>query len=411
MRPFTLLIKPTSADCNLRCEYCFYLEKSSLYPHTSRHRMPDAVLERMIQSYMATPQPVYSFAWQGGEPTLMGRDFFVKAVEWQKHYGRRGAHVGNGLQTNATLISDAMAQWFVQYHFLVGCSLDGPPALHDRYRRTIGGSPTHAEVMQGIETLQRHGVEVNILTLVSQANVNHARDVYRYLLQQGFHYQQYIPCVEFDDQGSLLPFAITGEEWGEFLCELFDLWYRKGTSSVSIRHFDAILLKLLDGQTNVCTMGRNCCQYFVVEHNGDVYPCDFFVEDRLKLGNVMEDSWDDMLNSPVYLEFGAQKSQWNEACAACEFLDVCAGDCLKHRLYAGQSAEQLSWLCAGWHRFFRYTRKRFEKLADRIRRQQRRKARAHPQSPKTARTKPKTVGRNDPCPCGSGRKYKKCCGA
>lgn len=411
MRPFTLLVKPASADCNLRCEYCFYLEKCQLYPESSRHRMPDDVLEQMIKSYMATRQAMYSIGWQGGEPTLMGIEFFAKLVELQKKYGRPGARVGNGLQTNATLITDEMAEFFGKYHFLVGCSLDGPANLHNRYRLTAGGKPTHGDVLRGIDILQHHNVEFNILTLVSQANVAHAREVYRYLVQQGFMYHQYIPCVEFDEHGELLPFAINAEEWGNFLCELFDEWYRKDTLSVSIRHFDSILTKMLDGVANVCTLGQNCCQYFVVEYNGDIYPCDFFVEKPLKLGNVMENSWEEMLNSPIYLEFGVQKSRWNDLCEACDCLDLCAGDCLKHRLYAGNPPHKLSCLCAGWKRFLRYSRKRFEKLAEKIHKQRLREARASQQAGMQKKAKLVSVGRNDPCPCGSGKKFKKCCGA
>jgi uncharacterized protein len=411
MRPFSLLVKPASADCNLRCDYCFYLDKCNLYPETTHHRMSDTVLEQLIKGYLATNQPMYSVGWQGGEPTLMGVDFFTKVVKFQKKYGRTGTRVGNGLQTNATLISDEMAKLFDEYHFLVGCSLDGPAEIHNRYRHTIGGKPTYADVLRGIETLKRYNVEFNILILVSQANVTHVREVYRYLVDQGFLYHQYIPCVEFDENGELLPFAINGEEWGNFLCELFDLWYVKDTSAVSIRHFDSILAKMIEGSINVCTMGRNCCQYFVVEYNGDIYPCDFFVEEPLKLGNVMDTSWEKMLNSPVYQEFGAQKTKWNEVCEVCDCLDLCAGDCLKHRTYAGNPPQNLSWLCAGWKRFLRYTRKRFEKLAEKVRRQRKREERLSHQPQQQAKSRFASVGRNDPCPCGSGRKFKKCCGA
>ncbi|MBD3305550.1 anaerobic sulfatase maturase [candidate division KSB3 bacterium] len=411
MRPFTLLIKPASADCNLRCAYCFYLEKCHLYPDMPRHRMSAEVLEQVIKSYMATPQPMYSFGWQGGEPTLMGLEFFEQVIALQKTYGRRGSRVSNGLQTNAMLISEEMARLFGKYRFLVGCSLDGPADLHDRYRRTVAGKPTQAEVLRGIETLQRHQVEYNILTLVSQANVAQAREVFRYLVEQGHHYHQYIPCVEFDEEGNRAPFAIQGQEWGEFLCNVFDEWYPRHTSTVSIRNFDTILGRMLDGTANVCTLGQNCCQYFVVEYNGDMYPCDFFVEEPLKIGNVLETSWEDALASQTYQAFGAQKAHWNAACDTCRFLDLCAGDCLKHRVYGGHSPQDLSWLCAGWQHFFRYTRSRFEKLAERLRRQRLREARSPHPSQQPPPSKFSGVGRNDLCPCGSGRKFKKCCGA
>jgi uncharacterized protein len=245
--------------------------------------------------------------------------------------------------------------------------------------------------------------------------VNRAREVYRYLMNSGYLYHQYIPCVEFDDDGNLLPLAITGEEWGEFLCELFDEWYRKDTNTVSIRHIDSIRAKTLDGVNNECVMGDKCCQYLVVEHNGDIYPCDFFVEERLKIGNVMHTTWEEVLESPVYKAFGAQKAQWNEACEVCEFLPFCGGDCLKHRIYANKPPQTLGWLCPGWKRFLRYTERRFEKLAERMVRQRMREQQRfyRPPAPqqRTQAQDFKNVGRNDPCPCGSGKKFKKCCGA
>ncbi len=225
IKPFSLLIKPASADCNLRCTYCFYLGKSALYPQNKTHRMSDSVLEQEIKSYLSTEQPVHTFSWQGGEPTLMGAHFFKRITELQKKHSRPGSKIVNALQTNATLITDALAAHLGYYRFLVGCSLDGPPELHNRHRRYLCGDSSHTAVLKGIETLSRHRVEFNILVLVSKANVHMAREVYRYLLEQNFLYHQYIPCVEFDNHGKSLPFSISAEEWGRFLCELFDSWY------------------------------------------------------------------------------------------------------------------------------------------------------------------------------------------
>ena len=410
MRPFTLLVKPASADCNLRCEYCFYLEKSRLYPGSKHHRMSAAVLERMIEGYMATKQPAYTFGWQGGEPMLMGLDFFRKITELQQKYGRAGDVVSNGLQTNATLIDDETARHLRSYRFLVGCSLDGPAEIHDRYRRSIGGAASHADVLRGIDVLRRHKVEFNILVLVSRSNVHRAPEVYRYLTDQGFLHQQYVPCVEFDREGTLRSFAIDGPEWGDFLCELFDQWYREDAFRVSIRHFDAVLAKMVDGATNVCSMGRDCCQYFVVEHNGDIYPCDFFVREELRLGNVMQTSWKEALASSTYRDFGSQKSQWNEACKTCDCLDLCAGDCLKHRIEAGGSPRTLSRLCTGWKQFFRHTRERFDQLAETVRTRRIEEQRITSHSLVQTNRPLSSAGRNAPCPCGSGRKFKKCCG-
>jgi len=406
MRPFSLLIKPVSADCNLRCEYCFYLEKARLYPETKRHRMSDEILEKIIKTYLSTPQPVHTFGWQGGEPTLMGLDFFRKVTALQEKYGQSGTIVANGLQTNATLIDDAFAEHLARYRFLLGCSLDGPPETHDCYRLTTADKPTHSAVLKGINTLSRYGVAFNVLVLVTQANVRNARQVYDFLTHNGFYHHQYIPCVEFDEDGRVHSFSINGEEWGNFLCCLFDTWYPKDINRVSIRHFDSILNKMVDGGANVCTLARNCCQYLLVEFNGDIYPCDFFVEKSLKIGNVMDTSWADALCAPVYKEFGAQKSRWNEECRKCDCLSLCSGDCLKHRIYSGQSPRNLSWLCTGWRRFIHHTRDRFQELAENSVARQRKyknKMQAIP-------SKDNRVGRNEACPCGSGRKYKRCCG-
>ncbi|MCP4753362.1 MAG: anaerobic sulfatase maturase [Proteobacteria bacterium] len=409
MKEFSLLIKPASADCNLRCEYCFYLDTCRLYPQEPRHRMSDEVLERMVESYLATEQPVYSFGWQGGEPTLMGLDFFKRVVELQEKHGRPGSSVANGLQTNATLVDIDMAKHFGEYCFLLGCSLDGPAEIHDRYRLNAEEKPSHGAVIRGLDVLTANKVEFNILVLVSQANVHRAREVYRYLLDKGFHYQQYIPCVEFDEKGTLLPFAINGREWGNFLCALFDEWRKKDTYKVSIRHFDSILFKMVEGIDNVCVLGRDCRKYFVVEYNGDIYPCDFFVEKSLKLGNVRDTSWEEAFNSRIFKNFGAQKPMWNTACDKCDSLDLCAGDCLKHRIYAGNSPRHLSFLCEGWKRFLRHSRPCFQELSAEIRKRRIEEERQSPSRvDRNQRRKP--VGRNAPCPCGSGLKYKKCCG-
>jgi uncharacterized protein len=368
MKPFSLLLKPAAADCNLRCGYCFYLDRAALYPATAAHRMSDAVLERVIRSYMATPQPQYAFGWQGGEPTLMGLDFFRRVTALQAKHGRPGAVVANGLQTNGTLIDDALAKHLARYRFLVGVSLDGSADVHDRYRRAPGGHGSHADVLRGIAALRRREVEFNILTLVSQANVRRAAEVYRYLCKQGFLYHQYIECVEFDGAARLMPYAVTGDEWGAFLCELYDTWIVRDTRRVSIRLFDTILSILVDGAANTCSSGRDCRQYFVVEHNGDVYPCDFYVRPELKLGNILESGWEALVAAPTYCEFGNLKSRWNEACASCQYLRLCAGDCLRNRRWErGADPRQLSHLCAGWQRFYRHALPGLERLADEIR--------------------------------------------
>ncbi len=364
-RPFSLLVKPTSADCNLRCSYCFYLDRSELYPEVRQHRMSDATLERMLRSFLATEQPQYAFGWQGGEPTLMGLEFFRQVTELQRRLGRPGALVSNGFQTNGTRLDDDWARHFAQYRFLVGVSVDGPATLHDRYRLDRGGRPSHARVLQGIAALKRQHVEYNVLSLVSHANVRHPETVYEYLCAQGVQHHQYIECVEFDASGRLQPFAIGAAEWGEFLCRLFDRWYAKDVYRISIRLFDTILSRLVDHVSNTCAAGDSCDQYFVVEYNGDVYPCDFHVGPQWRLGNVHQDEWEALQQSPAYRAFADGKRQWHAACTVCPWLRFCHGDCPKNR--AGSAPDAPSHLCAGWKRFYAHALPRLEELAQEVR--------------------------------------------
>lgn len=401
MKQFSLLIKPASADCNLRCEYCFYIDH--LESGSKNPRMSDEILELMIKSYMSIDQnKQYAFGWQGGEPTLMGLDFFKKVVEMQIKYAPPGSSVSNGLQTNGTMITEEMAKFFGEYKFLLGVSLDGPEYLHDYYRKTIGQKPTHALVLRGIERLKQHGVEFNILTLINNQTVKKAKEIYHYHRDNGFFFHQYIPCVEFDTDGSLRPYSITGNDWGLFLTELFNEWVKQDVNKVSIRLFDSIMEYLVYGRYNVCYMQDNCVQYFVVEHDGGVYPCDFFVQDNLLLGNVNNNSWEELLNSHTYHAFGNQKSNWNEECNLCPFLSFCHGDCQKFRYGASNSAKQLSNLCQGWKIFYTRTLPRFKHIADNFKKE-------NDVTEVYAYKFPK-FGRNELCPCGSGKKFKSCCG-
>lgn len=413
-KPFSLLVKPASADCNLRCQYCFYLEKSTLYPDSKTHRMPVDVLERMISSFMSTGQGCYAIGWQGGEPTLMGVDFFRKVVELEERYCPRGSVVSNGLQTNATLVDDEFAALLSKYKFLVGVSIDGPSDIHDRFRQRADGTGSHARVLEGIECLTRNKVEFNALVLVSSANVHRAREVYNYLCDMGILYHQYIPCVEFDESGNLLPYSITGEEWGGFLCELFDEWVGRDVGRVSIRDFDAVVNFMVGHVYTMCTMSGCCNSYVVVEYNGDVYPCDFFVEPDLKLGNIMVNDFASLLESPAYGRFGSMKNSWSEDCGRCPYLRFCSGDCLKMRFRTARNPDQLSWLCSGWRRFYAHSAAEFERLALSV---TKRRSQLPPrQSFQTQSSRADSViypspGRNDTCFCGSGKKYKKCHGA
>ena len=365
IKPFPLLIKPASAACNLRCEYCFYIDHLDCIKKGDIPAMSDEVLEKMIVGYMKIPLPEYNFSWQGGEPTILGLDFFKKAVEFQKQYAPPNAKIGNGLQTNATLIDQPMAEFFAEHNFLLGVSLDGPKAIHDKFRLTTSGKQTHSSVMQGINHLRQAKAEFNILCLVTSENVKKAKELYKYYKEKGFNFLQFIPCVEYDDKGDLIHYSISGEQWGEFLCEIFDIWYRKDTRRVSIRHFDSVLNYMVKGQYTQCSMDKDCRQYFVVEYDGGIFPCDFFVEKELQLGSIDTSSWEEALINPLYENFGKRKGEWNSRCSSCKWLRLCHGDCPKMR---GPDAgpDTLSTLCEGWQMFYEHTMERFEKLAQSI---------------------------------------------
>jgi uncharacterized protein len=366
MKPFSLLIKPGSADCNLNCTYCFYRNPPVGGKGDHSRRMSGKILEQVISSYMRTNQPHHIFSWQGGEPTLMGIDFFQWAVTLQEKYGKGGSLVSNGIQTNGILIDDRWAVFFEKYKFLVGVSLDGPQYIHDVYRKYKNGSGSYKDVIKSIECLKRNNAEFNILTLVNSANVTKGKEVYRFLCENGLFYHQYIPCVEFDREGNALPYSITAEKWGDFLCEIYDEWIKTGVHEVSIRLFDSILVYLVTRQYTICSMAGECSQYFVVEFNGDIYPCDFFVRKDLKIGSIDGGDWRHFRKSPVYTNFAHQKSKWNNKCSRCKYNLFCSGDCLKNRFYIKKNPTQLSWLCKGWKAFFNHALPGFREIAKKI---------------------------------------------
>lgn len=359
----SLLIKPAGAECNLDCDYCFYLRTAGSDVRAGPPRMSDAVLERMLAGYLELSLPVHSFCWQGGEPLLMGPGFYRRVTELQQRLARPGTVIANSVQTNATLVDDALAEHFARYRFLVGCSIDGPAPLHDRHRRTRAGGASHEKVLAGRERLRRHGVEVNSLKLVSDANVGHPVKVYDYLVEQGFRFLQFIPCVEFDSAGRRQPYAISGRQWGDFLCAVYDRWFEDGPGRISIRLFDSLMARLAYGAELLCTFAADCRQYLVVEHDGAVYPCDFQVRPDRRLGNVLDDPLADLLGSPRYAGFGVEKSALPEPCTVCRHRELCRGDCPLHRGSGGIAESDGSWLCTGWRAFFDHAGPGLEELA------------------------------------------------
>ena len=357
-KPFQLLIKPVGADCNLRCAYCFYLRAAELYPDSKRHVMTEPVLERVVQSLLSYRFPESVFAWQGGEPTLAGIGFFRKVVELEQHWGAAGQSVGNALQTNGILIDDEWCRLFHEYKFLIGLSLDGPEQIHDANRINVGGRGTWAKVMAAAELMRRWDVEFNILCVVNRDNVKLGADLLRWFIEQDFRYLQFIPCVERES-----PHNVPPEDYGAFLCDVFDYWARDGFGRVSIRDFDSLLSTRLGQPGGLCTYGSRCDAYIVIEHNGDVYPCDFFVYEDWKLGNVFDAPLHTFFETETYRRFAYQKDKV-PACRGCPWRQTCHGGCQKDRLAAGGLSDPTV-LCAPYKKFFAHANARLNTLAKR----------------------------------------------
>lgn len=362
VRPFQLLIKPVSADCNLRCEYCFYLRAAELYPEAARHVMPDDVLERMIEGLLSYRFPQTVFAWQGGEPTLAGVDFFRRAVELEQQHGAPGQVVGNALQTNGVLIDQEWCSLFRDYRFLIGLSLDGPREVHDRFRVFESGKGSWEYVMRAAHLMAQHEVEFNILCLLNRENVKMGADLLRWFVDQGFTFVQFIPCME---KGH--PCNVSVEDFGDFLCDTFDYWSKEGFGRVSVRDFDAILTTKAGQGPPMCTHAARCNHYILIEHNGDVYPCDFFAYDEWRLGNVMDGPLHTFLETDRYKQFAYQKDKV-PACRGCKWRGMCHGGCQKDRLATGGYADPTP-LCAAYKQFFEHANTRINALVKKVQKQ------------------------------------------
>ena len=369
MQPFTLLIKPSGSDCNVDCTYCFYKCRPTEIGH-GRQRMSGEVLERLVKDYMGLRFQLSGFAWQGGEPTLMGLDFFKRAVELQKRYGVAGQEVGNSLQTNAILLNNAEWCRFLQESkFLVGVSIDGPKELHDHYRLDLGGHGTWDRVMAAIERMKEFGVEYNTLTLINRLTAEHPDEIFDFLVGLGIRYLQFIPCVEVDPHsGAIAEFSVTPKQYGDFLCRLFDRWIAFGPEKLSIRDFDSILTHCVGGRHTICTFDRQCSQYIVIEHTGDVFPCDFFVEPKWRLGNIFETPIEQLAACARKKEFARKKANLANKCLVCRHLAICRGGCMKDRApFDKDNYGRESYFCESYRRFFDYALPRFLQVAAQIR--------------------------------------------
>lgn len=437
---FQVLAKPIGPTCNLACEYCYYLDKQRLYPGAPDFRMPDAVLESFVRQYLAAQDlPEIPFAWQGGEPLLLGVDFFRRVVELQAKHCPAGKRVTNALQTNGTLLTDEWCRFFREHNFLVGISLDGPRLLHDQYRLDKGGRPTFERAVRGLELLARHGVEFNTLTVVHRGNSRKPLQVYRFLREHGSRFMQFIPLVERggantlaeapdlcgtgfqpvvhgqDAHATVTPWTVEPLAFGDFLCGIFDEWLRHDVGQVFVQLFEVQLALRMGVPSALCVFAETCGKGVALEHNGDLYACDHYVYPRHKLGNIQAQPLAELLQLPRQLAFGAAKrDRLPRQCRECELLWACRGECPKHRFVTTADGEPgLNYLCPGYQRFFAHSAPYLARLAELVRAgrpaegivlELSRRERAAPGASS------RQVARNAPCPCGSGRKYKLCCG-
>ena len=422
---FHLMAKPTGAICNLACSYCFFLDKELLYPG-SRFRMSDEVLENYIRQLIAGHRsPEVTVAWQGGEPTLMGLDFFRRAIELENQYRRPGMTFINTMQTNGTLLDDEWCEFFKANNFLIGISIDGPRELHDAYRVNKGGAGSFDQVMRGLRLLQKHEVEYNVLTTVNRINADYPLEIYRFLRDEvGTDWMQFIPVVErIDAQGLALyqtgatvsERSVQPEQFGRFLTTIFDEWVMNDVGKVFVTTFEAAVSNWMGlPSSGLCVFNETCGSALALEHNGDLYSCDHFVEPDYRLGNIGEIEMIELVASDRQRKFGQDKFYTlPQQCLDCEVRFACHGECPKNRFTTTAEGDPgLNYLCAGWYHFFTHidhpmklivSLLRAGRLAEEVMPLLAREAAA-------LQTAVSRSGRNDPCPCGSGLKTKLCHG-
>jgi uncharacterized protein len=437
---FHLLVKPTGAVCNLDCKYCFFLSKEALYPG-SRFRMADDLLETYLRQLLEAQQgPEVSIAWQGGEPTLMGLDFFKHSMELVEKYKKPGQILQHTIQTNGTKLNDEWAAFFKQHNFLVGLSMDGPQAMHDTYRVNKGGAGSFAQVLKGWEKLTEYGVDVNILCTVHAANADHPTEVYHFFRDElKAEYMQFIPIVEratmetlpvanqgwgerpgsdrplYTQVGELVTDrSVKPEQYGRFLITIFDEWVRRDVGKVFVQSFDAALANWI-GQPSLCIFSPTCGKALALEHNGDLYSCDHFVEPAFLLGNIQETHMLELVSSDQQGKFGQDKyDKLPQYCRDCEVLFACYGECPRNRFIHTPDGEPgLNYLCAGYKLFFKHIDRPMRSMADLLRRGRYADEvmnilvleEMHQLQQALANARP-----DDLCPCGSGKKFRQCHG-
>ena len=370
-KPLYVMLKPAGAHCNLACKYCYYLEKNKLYPTAQRHLMSDEMLEQFTREYIeAQTMNQVLFTWHGGEPLLRSIDFYRKALSLQQKYAG-GRRIDNVIQTNGTLLTDEWCEFFAQNHWLVGISIDGPQPDHDHYRLTAAGKTSWKKVMQGIKLLKKHGVEWNAMAVVNAYNANHPMEFYRFFKENGCQFLQFTPIVERltrhedgrtlasladKDEISLSEASVAPEQWGYFLCAIFDEWVRKDVGKIFVGIFDCTLANWMGISPGICAYSKECGHAGVMEHNGDVYSCDHFVFPEYKLGNIRDHSLIDMLYGEQQQEFSRLKhSSLPRQCKECDMEFACHGECPKNRFMKDKYGDSgLNYLCPGYYHYYQH---------------------------------------------------------
>ena len=430
-----VLAKPTGPICNLACKYCFYLEKESLYPRGEAWKMSDETLCTYVRQYFEAQPPgvdEIDFAFQGGEPTLMGLDFFRRVIELQKEYAPQGTSIRNSLQTNGIKLDDEWCGFLKENNYLVGLSIDGPADLHDRYRVDRKGEGTHARVMRAMDLMQKYGVEFNALVCLNRHNANHPQRVYRFFCDRGVDFLQFIPIVEprpgIASWGTPPPVdtppedlvserSVLPEQFGRFLVSVFEEWVHKDVGRIFVRDFDQALASWSGRGASLCVYAETCGRATAIEHNGDLYSCDHYVYPEFKLGNIHQAPLEEIANSERQERFGRDKrDKLPEYCKRCSVRFACNGGCPKDRiLHTPDGQFGLNFLCAGLKLFFEHIDPCVRFMADELKAGRpaagiMRRLRAEEQRVRQeAQAAGRPLKRNDPCPCGSGKKYKNCC--
>ena len=410
--PYQIFAKPIGSICNLGCDYCYYLKNQNLYPDENSFRMPEDILEEYILQHIeACPDPVIRFSWHGGEPTLLGLDYFRNIVVLQRKHQPPDRRIINGIQTNGTLLDEEWCRFLTAEGFGVGISLDGPQEMHDRHRLTKGGKPTHSQALRGYELLRKHRIACDILCVVHGHNVHHPNEVYRFFKQIRATHIGFLPLVEPrpDMDGTASSSTVPSEAFGAFLCTIFDEWMSRDIGQVFIQIFEEAAREALGQEQTLCIFKKTCGDVPVIEHNGDFFACDHFVDREHHLGNIRETRLVDLIESARQRAFGQLKQDTlPRYCLECGVRNLCNGGCPKDRILRTPDGEDgLNYLCAGFKRYFSHCRPFLAELST-LRNREPLRGPGPPRPAARPRAHPR-IGRNDPCPCGSGRKYKKCC--